>query len=305
VILAGGTNLIDMMRLEIMNPAAVVDIQSLPLNQIETLPSGGFRIGSLVRNSDLAFHPSIQKEYPVLSQAILSGASPQIRNQATVGGNLMQRTRCTYFRDGISPCSKRNPGTGCSAEHGYHRSHAVLGISDSCSATHPSDMCVALAALDAQIVLEGKKEKRTVPITEFYLLPQNTPWKETALEPAEIITAVDLPELPEGTRTCYLKVRDRSSYEFALVSAAVVLEFNQNQIQKARIALGGIAVKPWRVPEAEKLLHHSTPSKKLFQTCAETALKGAKPKKDNEFKVELAKRVILHALSLASKTKKE
>lgn len=301
IFLAGGTNLVDMMKLEVINPSVLIDINQLPLNKIEPLPNGGIQIGSLVRNSDLGFHPLIRKNYPVLSQAVLSGASPQLRNMATVGGNLMQKTRCSYYRDEISPCSKRNPGSGCSALKGYHAEHAILGTSSSCIATHPSDMCVALSALEAIIHIESEKGKRKIAASEFHLLPGNSPEKETVLEPYEIIVMIELPPLPPNTTSCYIKVSHRALYEFALSSAAVVLEWEGEKIKQGRIALGGVAAKPWRCFQAERLLENSLPDEKLFRSCAETALQGAEPQKENQYKVELTKQVICKALSTAFK----
>jgi len=297
--IAGGTNLVDLMKMYVETPSVLVNINGLDLHRIETLPHGGVRIGALVRNSDLAYHPLIQKRYPVLSQALLSGASPQLRNMATTGGNILQRTRCPYFFDVSFPCNKRKPGSGCSAINGYNRSHAVMGGSDHCIATHPSDMCVAMAALDASIRIEGPDGERTVPFTDFHLLPGDTPEKETVLKPGELITAVDLPPLAHSFQSLYLKVRDRASYEFALASAAVVLVTKDGSIRSARIALGGVGTKPWRASKAEQLLK-GRPSPELFNAVAAAALEDAKPQTYNGFKIELAKRTLIRALTTIS-----
>jgi xanthine dehydrogenase YagS FAD-binding subunit len=294
--IAGGTNLVDLMKMYVETPPVLVDINDLDLHKVETLPHGGVRIGALVRNSDLAYHPLIQKEYPVLSQALLSGASPQLRNMATTGGNILQRTRCPYFFDISFRCNKRKPGSGCSAITGYNRSNAVLGGSEHCIATHPSDMCVAMAALDASIRIEGPDGERAVPFTDFHLVPGDTPEKETVLKPGELITAVDLPRLPGTTKSHYLKVRDRASYEFALASAAVVLYMENGNIRSGRIALGGVGTKPWRAHKAEQLLQ-GRPSVELYSAVAAAALEDAKPQTYNGFKIELAKRTIVRALT--------
>jgi xanthine dehydrogenase YagS FAD-binding subunit len=294
--LAGGTTLIDLMKLNVQTPTRLVDINPLPLTRIEATDSG-VRIGALVRNSDLAYHEIIRKRYLVLSEALLSGATPQLRNMATVGGNLMQRTRCTYFRDTAWACDKRQPGSGCSALEGYNRSHAVLGTSDKCIATHPSDMCVALVALDAVIKTEGPKGKRSIPITEFYVSYGEDPAKETVLRHGELITAVELPNKAFFARSHYLKVRDRASFEFALVSVAAALEIKENSIQSARLALGGVATKSWRAARAEKALVGSPPKEAAFTAVARAALRGARPRKFNAFKIELARRTIVRALT--------
>jgi xanthine dehydrogenase YagS FAD-binding subunit len=298
--LGGGTNLIDLMKMGVETPAQVIDITRLPLAQVEELPGGkGVRIGALARNSDVADHPLIQQRYPVLSQAFLAGASPQLRNMATVGGNLMQRTRCYYFYDPAFPaCNKRNPGSGCGALGGYNRVHAILGQSDQCIATNPSDMNVALAALDAVVRVQGPKGEREIPLADFHRLPGNTPNVDTNLQPDELITAVDLPALPFATRSHYLKVRDRASYAFAIVSVAAILDLRPDgTINGARIALGGVAHKPWRAFEAEKKLIGQKGDEKSFRAAAEAALTGAKGYKDNSFKIELAKRSIVRALN--------
>lgn len=295
--LAGGTTLIDLIKLHVEMPSQLVDVTGLPLEQIADLPGGGVRIGALVKNSDLAHDARIQKNYPALSEALLSGASPQLRNMATTAGNLMQRTRCYYFRDTSTPCNKREPGSGCSAIDGYNRIHAVLGTSSKCIAAHPSDMCVALTALDAQIRVSGPGGERVIPITEFYVPYGEDPAKETVLTHGELITAVDLPALPFAVHSHYLKVRDRASYAFALTSAAVALDVQGGKIAQARVALGGVGTKPWRSPEAEKALIGKTPGEEAYKAAAEATLKGAKTYKDNAFKVELAKRTIVRALS--------
>jgi xanthine dehydrogenase YagS FAD-binding subunit len=304
--IAGGTTLVDLMKLSVEQPTGLVDINLLPLDKIEALPNGGLRIGAMVRNSDLAWNPEVQKNYAVLSQAILSGASPQLRNMATTGGNLLQRTRCAYFREpsagtpGGYGCNKRTPGSGCAALDGYHRTHAILGTSDQCIATHPSDMCVAMAALEATILVEGPKGKRTIPFAEFHKLPGNTPNIENALEPGELVTYVDLPKPIQGAKSVYLKLRDRASYEFALASAAVVAKVEAGHIRYVRVAMGGVGTKPWRSHEAESALMGKSVDAAHFRTAAEAALKEAKPRTDNAFKVELAKRCLVRTLKLAT-----
>lgn len=296
--IAGGTNLVDLMKIYVETPAVLININDLDLQKIGFLPGGGIRIGAMVRNSDLAYHPLIQKRYPVLSQALLSGASPQLRNMATTGGNILQRTRCPYFFDISFPCNKRVPGSGCSAISGYNRGHAILGGNDHCIATHPSDMCVAMAALDARIRVQGPYGIRVVPFTEFHLLPGETPEKETVLKPGELIIGVDIPKLPHSARSHYLKIRDRASYEFALASAAVVLVVEDGNIRSGNIALGGVGTKPWRAFKAEQLLT-GRPSAELFGSVAAAALDGANVHKYNGFKIELAKRTLIRALTIA------
>lgn len=304
--IAGGTTLVDLMKLSVEQPSGLVDINLLPLDKIEKLPSGGLRIGAMVRNSDLAWNAEVKESYAVLSQALLSGASPQLRNMATTGGNLMQRTRCMYFREpgagtpGGYGCNKRTPGTGCAAMNGYNRVHAILGTSDHCIATHPSDMCVAMAALEAVIHVEGAKGKRTIPFGEFHKLPGDTPQIETALEAGELITYVDLPKPVEGSRSVYLKLRDRASYEFALASAAVVAKVEGGRVRYVRVALGGVGTRPWRSHEAEAVLIGKEAHAANFQKAAEAALSGAKTRTDNAFKVELAKRCIVRTLKMAT-----
>jgi xanthine dehydrogenase YagS FAD-binding subunit len=279
----------------------LVDINRLPLTQVESTSDGGVRIGAMVRNSDLANHELIKQRYPVLSQALLSGASPQLRNMATTGGNLLQRTRCYYFRDtAYTACNKRNPGSGCAAVDGYNRIHAVMGTSEHCIATHPSDMAVAMMALDAVVHTQGTKGERTILLTEFYRLPGNTPHIENVLELDELITHVTLPPLPAGARSYYLKLRDRASYEFALASAAVVVQLNGGSIQKAQIALGGVGTVPWRSPKAEQALHGKPANDETFRNAAQTALAAARPLHDNAFKVKLAQLCLTRALRVVT-----
>jgi xanthine dehydrogenase YagS FAD-binding subunit len=293
---AGGTSLVDLMKLGVEKPNQLVDINSLPLANIEA-QGDGVRIGAMVRNSDLAHNQIISSRYPVLSQALLSGASPQLRNMATVGGNLMQRTRCYYFRDTATPCNKREPGSGCPAIDGYNRIHAILGGSKNCIATHPSDMCVALVALDAIVQTRGPKGERSIPMADFHLLPSDHPERETVLEHGELIVAVDLPASRFAARSHYLKARDRASYAFALASVAAALDIQNGVIRAARIALGGVGTKPWRAIEAEKVLLGKSPSEATYKAAAEAALQGAEPHKYNGFKVELAKRTVIRALA--------
>ncbi len=298
--LGGGTNLVDLMKMGVEAPETLIDINRLPLAQIEQLPNGGgVRIGAMVRNSDLAEHALIKSSYPVLSEALLSGASPQLRNMATVGGNLLQRTRCYYFYDPAFPaCNKRNPGSGCGAINGYNRIHAILGQSDQCIATNPSDMCVALAALDAVVRVRGPKGEREIPFADFHRLPGDTANIDTNLAPDELITAVDLPAIPFAARSHYLKVRDRASYAFALVSVAAALDLDSSQqIKAARVALGGVAHKPWRARKAEEELTGKTADELTFRAAAEAELAAARGYKHNIFKIELAKRAITQALS--------
>jgi xanthine dehydrogenase YagS FAD-binding subunit len=300
--IAGGTTLIDLMKLNVETPQKIVDVTHLPFDKIETLPDGGLKIGATVRNSDLAYHPMVRKNYVVLSEAILSGASPQLRNMATTAGNLLQRTRCMYFRDTAMPCNKREPGSGCAAITGVNRSLAILGTSEHCIATNPSDMNVALAALEATIHIRGTKGERSVPIGDFHLLPGNTPQRETVLEPGDLIIHVTVPPPAPGSRSLYLKLRDRASYEFALASTAVVVAATYGKITRARVALGGVGTKPWRSPEAEAELTDQTATEAVFRKAADTALREAKPQSQNGFKVELAKRCLVHALKLVTQT---
>jgi len=297
---AGGTNLVDLMKLNIEAPRQVVDINGLPLDKIERLPNGGLRIGALVRNSTLAHDPNVLRDYPVLSQALLSGASPQLRNMATTSGNLLQRTRCQYFRDVAHECNKRNPGSGCAAMDGFNRTMAILGTSDACIATNPSDMNVALIALEATIHVHGVKGDRSVAIRDFYLLPGDTPNKETVLEPGDVITAVALAPPAPGSRSVYLKLRDRAEYEFALSSAAVIATVQGGTLRRVRVALGGVGTVPWRSTEAEQALENKPVGVTSFRAAAEAALQQAKPREGNAFKVELAKRCLVRALTLAT-----
>jgi xanthine dehydrogenase YagS FAD-binding subunit len=304
--IAGGTTLVDLMKLSVETPKTLVDINLLPLDKIEKLPDGGLRIGAMVRNSDLAWNADVQKSYAVLSEALLSGASPQLRNMATTGGNLLQRTRCAYFREpsagtpGGYGCNKRTPGTGCAALEGFNRTHAVLGTSEHCIATHPSDMCVAMAALEAVIHVEGPKGKRSIAFADFHKLPGDTPHIENALEPGELITYVDLPKPVEGAKSTYLKLRDRASYEFALASAAVIARIEGGHIRYIRVAMGGVGTRPWRSHEAESALMGKPANAATFKAAAEAALAKAKPQKDNAFKVELARRCLVRSLKTAT-----
>jgi xanthine dehydrogenase YagS FAD-binding subunit len=304
VFVAGGTTLVDLLRLDVMTPNALVDVNALPLARIEPSSGGGVRIGAMVRNSDLANDPTIRQRYPVLSEALLSGASPQLRNMATVGGNLMQRTRCYYFRDAVSPCNKRQPGSGCAAIGGYDRIHAVLGTSDQCIATHPGDMPVAMAALDAVVhTRRPNGTERAIPLADFHVAYGQDPARESVLEHGELITAVELPAVPWFVRSTYLKVRDRASYEFALASAAVALDLDHGTIRGARVALGGVATKPWRSHEAEKVLTGAKAEEATFRAAADAALKDARPQRNNGFKIELAKRTLTRALATAVEIK--
>jgi xanthine dehydrogenase YagS FAD-binding subunit len=297
---AGGTTLLDLMKLNVETPARVIDINRLPLDKIEATAEGGLKIGATVRNSDLAHHPTVQRDYSVLSQAILAGASAQLRNMATTAGNLLQRTRCVYFRDTDMPCNKREPGSGCPAITGANRMLAILGTSEHCIATNPSDMCVAIAALEATIHVQGATGSRAIPIGDFHLLPGSTPDRETVLEPGDLITHVTLPAPVAGSRQVYLKLRDRASYEFALASAAVVITVAGEKVTRARVALGGIGTKPWRSPEAEAALVGQPINPMNFRKAAEAALRNAKAQSENGFKIELAKRCLTHALQSAT-----
>ena len=297
--IGGGTTLIDLMKLNVETPARVLDINRLPFDKIEPAQDGGLKIGATVRNSDLAHHPTVQRDYSVLSQAILNGASAQLRNMATTAGNLLQRTRCVYFRDTAMPCNKREPGSGCPAITGANRMLAILGASEHCIATNPSDMCVAMAALEATIHIQGAKGSRAVPISDFHLLPGSTPHRETVLEPGDLITHVSLPPPISGSKHVYLKLRDRASYEFALASAAVVLTVAGRNVTKARIAMGGVGTKPWRSHEAEAALVGKPADAANFRKAAEAALRNARPQSENGFKIELAKRCLTHALQTA------
>jgi xanthine dehydrogenase YagS FAD-binding subunit len=294
--LAGGTNLVDLMKMGVQSPNELVDINRLDLKRIEKT-STGLRIGALASNSDVAVNSLIRDGYPVLAEALLAGASPQLRNMATVGGNLMQRTRCYYFMDPAFPCNKRQPGSGCSAIPGFNRIHAILGANDKCIATHPSDMCVALAALDAVIHVEGPNGARDIPITDFHRLPGDSPELDTNLRPEELIVAVDLPASPFAQRSRYLKIRDRAQYAFALVSVAAALEIKDGKIQTARLAMGGVAHKPWRALDAEKVLTGAKADEQTFAAAADAAVRGAQPQRHNAFKIELARRAVARTLS--------
>ncbi|MGB0125258.1 MAG: xanthine dehydrogenase family protein subunit M [Silvibacterium sp.] len=299
---AGGTTLIDLMKLNVETPKSVVDINLLPLDRVESSADGGLKIGALVRNSDLANHADVKARFTVLSQALLSGASPQLRNMATTGGNLLQRTRCYYFRDTTYACNKRQPGSGCSAIDGFNRIHAVLGGSEHCVATNPSDMAVAMMALEATVHTQGAKGEREIALDEFYLVPGSTPERETVLEPGELITYVTLPKPVAGTKSYYLKLRDRAQYEFALASAAVVASVDGGRVKRVRIALGGVGTKPWRSREAEAALEGKAPDERNFHAAAEAALRDAKPLRYNGFKIELAKRALVRALTVTTQT---
>jgi xanthine dehydrogenase YagS FAD-binding subunit len=286
------------MKLDVEQPSEVIDINPLPLDQIEPLPDGGVRIGALARNSDVARHQLVRTQYPVLAEALLSGASPQLRNMATVGGNIMQRTRCYYFRDVSFACNKRLPGSGCPALEGFNRIHAILGTSEHCIATNPSDMNVALTALDSVIRVSGPGGERSIPFEDFHLVPGESPQRETLLEKGELITAVDVPSSAFAANSLYLKVRDRASYEFALASVALAIEMSDGRIAAARVAFGGVATKPWRARNVEKVLTGNEPSEDLFEQAAKAAVTGARPRRDNGFKVELLQRAVVKALRM-------
>jgi xanthine dehydrogenase YagS FAD-binding subunit len=294
--LGGGTNLVDHMKLGLTQPNLLVDVTRLPFDRIEPLPGGGLRVGAGVRNSDLAADPAIRREYPVLSQAVLAGASTQLRNLATTGGNLLQRTRCGYFQDVTTPCNKREPGTGCSALDGYTRDHAILGASQACVATHPSDMAVALIALDALVEITGPDGDRSIPIAELHRLPGDLPQHDTILAHGDLITAVDLPDLRVAKNSKYRKVRDRASYAFALVSVAAALELDGGTVTDVRIAFGGVAHKPWRARLAEEELRGGRATKEDFRRAANVELKQAKPLRDNGFKVPMARNTLVSVL---------
>jgi len=298
VLLAGGTTLLDLMKLNVMQPAAVVDIHKLALDQIEQLPDAKVRIGAMVSNTELAFNEHIRGQYPVLSQALRSGASTQLRNKATTAGNIMQRVRCGYFRDGVSACNKREPGAGCSAIGGQNRNvHAVLGGTEHCIAAHPSDMCVAMAAIGATVHVQGQAGSREIDFGDFHLLPGDTPWKEHALQAGEIITHVTLDAPMHGSRSGYLKLRDRASYQFALASCAAIIALDGDRIRDARIALGGVATKPWRAREAENALIGQPASASSFEKAAELALRGARSYGQNGFKIGLGQQAVLRNLT--------
>jgi xanthine dehydrogenase YagS FAD-binding subunit len=301
--LASGTNLVDLMKGGIVSPQRLIDVGRLPgLDRVEPLPDGGVRIGAGVRNADLAYDPIFSKRFPAVAEALLSGASAQLRNAATVGGNLLQRTRCAYFYDPASACNKRQPGAGCDARGGENRLHAVLGWSEACIATHPSDFCVALAALDTAVEIEGQAGRREVMLEEFHLLPGTTPERESALMPGELVVAVRLPGAATrfAAHARYLKLRERTSYAFAVVSAAACLRIEDGVIVEARLALGGVAAKPWRARAAEAALAGARPDPEGFRRAAETALAAARPSGDNAFKIELARRIVVRTLALAA-----
>ncbi|MGX1099584.1 FAD binding domain-containing protein [Amorphus sp. MBR-141] len=298
--IAGGTNLLDLMKYDVERPTRLVDITGLPLDRIEETDDGGLSIGALVRNTDIAYDARIEARYPLLSSAILAGASPQLRNSATTGGNLRQRTRCSYFYDTATPCNKREPGSGCPAKTGFARYHAILGASKRCIATHPSDMCVAMVALDATVRVDGPDGARTIPFADFHRLPGETPQVETLLGHGEIIVAVDLPAAGFAQHYSYLKIRDRLSYAFALVSVAAALEIDGDTVARARLAMGGVAAKPWRDPEAEAAMRGRPANAETFAAAADIFLAGADPVPGNAFKVDLAHRAIVRALSQAA-----
>lgn len=298
--IAGGTTLIDLMKLNVEAPVRLLDINRLPLDKIEATPDGGLKIGATVRNSDLAHHAAVQRDYSVLSQALLSGASAQLRNMATTAGNMLQRTRCMYFRDTAMACNKRVPGSGCPAITGANRSLAILGTSDQCIATHPSDMCVALVALEATVHVQNAKGMRAIPFGDFHVVPGQTPQRETVLEPGDLITHITLPAPISSSKQVYLKLRDRASYEFALASAAVIVTVSGGTVTSARIGLGGVGTKPWRSTEAESAIKGQAADAANFRKAAEAALRDAKPQSENGFKVELAKRCLAHALHMAA-----
>ncbi|MEJ8651026.1 xanthine dehydrogenase family protein subunit M [Streptomyces sp. MS1.AVA.3] len=295
--LGGGTNLVDLMKLGVESPELLVDVTRLPLDRIEELPDGGLRIGAMVRNSDLAAAVPVRDRYPVVSQALLAGASGQLRNTATTGGNLLQRTRCLYFQDTAKPCNKRAPGTGCPAREGAHRDLAVLGHSEHCVATQPSDLAVALAAVDATVHLRGPDGERSVPVTDFHRLPGDRPDQDTVIRPGELLTALTLPPAAPGARSRYRKARDRASYAFALVSVAAVLEVRDGVVQRAALAFGGLAHRPWRARAAEEVLHGAPATEDTFARAADAELAAARPLRDNGFKVPLARNLAVRVLA--------
>ena len=299
--IAGGTNLVDLMKENLVRPKRLIDINALPLRDVTATAEGGLRIGALVGNAELAWHPEVERRYPLLAQALLSGASPQVRNMASAGGNLLQRTRCHYFYDAQVPCNKREPGSGCPARAGLNRNHALFGASEHCIAVHPSDFCVALAALDAQVVITGPQGERRVAMSDFHRLPGDTPQRDTVLEPGELILAIELPAEDFASHHAYLKLRDRASFAFALVSVAAALQLDENgQIRQARIALGGVAHKPWRRADVEASLVGQIATPEHFEAAAGLLLKDAQPLAHNAFKIELARRAVVRALSTAA-----
>ena len=299
--IAGGTNLVDLMKENVEKPTRLIDITHLPLKTVEETPDGGLRIGALVPNTDLAYHPIVESRYPILGSAILAGASQQLRNMASTGGNLLQRTRCYYFYDTATPCNKREPGAGCSALNGINRQHAILGASEACIATHPSDMCVALAVLDARVHVTGPSGERTIALTDFHRLPGDTPQRDTNLQPSEIITAIELPAKGFAKNYTYLKLRERASYAFALVSVAAALEMDGQTIKEARLALGGVAHKPWRDTNAEHVLRDAPANESSFAKAADLILRDANGYGHNNFKIDLARGAIIRALSQAAR----
>jgi xanthine dehydrogenase YagS FAD-binding subunit len=298
---AGGTNLVDLMKMDVERPAKLIDITRLPLDRVEETTGGGLRIGALVKNTDLAYHPAVEQRYPVLASAVMAGASQQLRNMASVGGNLMQRTRCAYFYDIVTPCNKRLPDSGCSAVDGLNRGHAILGASPSCIATHPSDMCVALAMLEATVRVIGPRGERDIAFADFHRLPGDTPQRDTNLDADELITSIALPPRGFVANHTYLKIRDRLSYAFALVSVAAGLELDGGVIREARFALGGVAHKPWRNVDAEALLRGKPPGAAAFAQAADLVLRDASGFGHNAFKIDLARRAIVRALSQAAR----
>jgi xanthine dehydrogenase YagS FAD-binding subunit len=300
-LIAGGTNLVDLIKEHVAHPSRLIDITHLPIDKVEETGDGGLRIGALVPNSDLAYHPQIEARYPLLSSAILAGASQQLRNMASTGGNLLQRTRCLYFYDTATPCNKREPGSGCSAIHGINRMHAILGTSEHCIATHPSDMCVALAVLEARVLVRGSAGERSIAFADFHRMPGDAPHLDSNLRADEIITAIELPPKGFARNYTYLKVRDRLSYAFALVSVAAGLELEGETIKEARFALGGVAHKPWRNTAAEAALRGARATSENFERAADTVLRDARGFGHNDFKIELARRVIVRALTQAAR----
>ena len=299
--IAGGTTLLDLVKLDVMQPERIVDVNDLPLYDIEELDDGRLKIGAMVTNTDLAYHERVKSDYAVLSEALLSGASTQLRNKATTGGNVMQRVRCAYFRDGVSPCNKREPGTGCSAIGGDNRSvHAVLGTSEQCIASHPSDMCVAMAAIGATVTVNGPNGEREIDFLDFHLLPGDTPEKEHALEADELITHVTLDAPIKGNKSHYLKLRDRASYQFALASAGVIVATEGETIREARIAMGGVGTKPWRARKAEQALVGQPANEASFKKAAEIAFEGATPYEHNAFKIPLGQQAVVRSLRNAT-----
>ena len=299
--LAGGTTLIDLVKLDVMQPERIVDVNRLPLGEIETLDDGRLRIGATVRNTALAYHPAVKRDYAALSEALLQGASRQLRNRATTGGNVMQRVRCSYFRDGVSPCNKREPGSGCSAIEGVNREvFAVLGTSEHCIAVHPSDMCVAMAAIGATVHVQGPSGEREIDFADFHRMPGDTPHIEHALEDDELITHVTLDAPIRDSASTYIKLRDRSSYQFALASSAAIVALDGDTIREARLALGGVATKPWRVAEAEAALKGQPATRAMFDKAADLAMQGATPFKHNAFKIPLGRKAVVRSLVAAT-----